>query len=458
MRRTDADGDNAESQTAKPSQPATGGAKLNGAHHHLNGHSWKPDEIEALRDSGKAAAAPRTGKMLSREAFDEIVNENMGALYLAQRNVLLRAICDLSLAPSHRGVLAESIRLMRSSNRGMAHPGSDHYAAVTGFSPGVCANALTDLRAKLYMASAKFAAETGGKALSHHTVIRPSAQSIRAHIATASASTPKAQQEAIGEVRSSDKAEFTDHDGEDSPNPQQAVFTANDGEDRNADFIALEGEDRKADFTATPPLTSPLNTDQPLGGSQTRGTVGRKGVGSNNTDAANATSSGDLLGDDAAQGAQLDSQKPSKFDRLIATARAAYPGPAVKTDAVDAIARELAKLVPRKVAARDLLAGIKHFAANPGVSDLKFVPKMQNWLQDGSWRRHVEAAKATTTKPAPPTLDPTKMSEAEWKPHIKAYFETGAWDPQLRARPREEGCLAPERWVRHFEALKGASQ
>lgn len=60
---------------------ATAHATPAGPGHNVNGgeHDWRPDEVEALHDSGTAARASRAGKILPREDFDAIVQESLKA-------------------------------------------------------------------------------------------------------------------------------------------------------------------------------------------------------------------------------------------------------------------------------------------------------------------------------------------------------------------------------------------
>jgi hypothetical protein len=70
------------------------------------GHNWRPDEIEALHDSSKAATEPRRSRMVPKARFDELVKDSLrGGIRLAQRDTLCRAVVDQRLQPHHEMLL-----------------------------------------------------------------------------------------------------------------------------------------------------------------------------------------------------------------------------------------------------------------------------------------------------------------------------------------------------------------
>jgi helix-turn-helix protein len=164
----------------------------------------------------------------ARSIFDEFVKENRRALYLAQRDVLLRALCDQRLQPRHEAVLAAIIVVM--NNDGTAFPGYTYLAQVTGYSEGTVRRTIEELRHEFgYIAYAKYAAEPGGKALAHYTVIKPGIAEIQAAIAAC-----------LKDLRHKKELEVS-----------AAPHTSS-----SPDLNGQEIEVRKADLNADPGLTS----------------------------------------------------------------------------------------------------------------------------------------------------------------------------------------------------------
>jgi hypothetical protein len=210
----------------------------------------QPDELQqAEAKAWEEAAAPRSGKMLSREAFDAIVAENLRDFRRAQLDTALQALCDMGLPPAHCVILAESIRMM-DPEKGFSRPGPRHLAAATGFSETTCAKVLSELRGKYpYLASTKLAIEAGQRAISVSTVLRPTDTVLKAYISTGSTGRDR-QKEALAEVL-----------GKVSPQGNGSDFTASmDSKDSDApdpDFTpprdSKDSEAPDPDFTAPDP-------------------------------------------------------------------------------------------------------------------------------------------------------------------------------------------------------------
>src|SRR5262245_50484304 len=125
---------------------AAGSTKLNGAHHLLNGHDWKPHEIEALHESGKAASAPRPKRILPQAIFQQIGKANVRTgRFRVHLHCVLRALADQRLAPRHEAVL---IALVLAINRdsGATYAGRAYLEAMTGFDENTLNVILSDLR------------------------------------------------------------------------------------------------------------------------------------------------------------------------------------------------------------------------------------------------------------------------------------------------------------------------
>ena len=94
----------------------------------------------------------------------------------------MRAIRDPLLSERHRIVLAEII-MRTNSQTGVAYPGYRGIAEATGYSESTVELTVTQLLAWGYLASTRKAAEPGGRALAHYTVIKPTVEQLQAAIA-----------------------------------------------------------------------------------------------------------------------------------------------------------------------------------------------------------------------------------------------------------------------------------
>ena len=152
--------------------------------------NWSGDELTRLKAyvkdlppwEPKSPQAPGIGHNEPR--FDDVVEENRRhGLYLAQRDVLVRAIRDPSLPRRHRIVLAEVILAMNTKS-GMAFPGYAFLAERTGYSIDTIRVTIHDLVAKFgYLTSSRRAPEPGKRALAHYTIVRPTVEEMQAAIA-----------------------------------------------------------------------------------------------------------------------------------------------------------------------------------------------------------------------------------------------------------------------------------
>ena len=113
--------------------------------------------------------------------FKAVLAENMRGLNRAQRDTLVRAIRDPLLSERHRIVLAEII-MRANSQTGVAYPGYRGIAEATGYSESTVELTVTQLLGWGYLASTRKAAEPGGRALAHYTVIKPTVEQLQAAI------------------------------------------------------------------------------------------------------------------------------------------------------------------------------------------------------------------------------------------------------------------------------------
>jgi hypothetical protein len=117
-----------------------------------------------------------------KPSFGAVVAEALrGGLYVAQRDILIRAIRDPQLGERHRVVLTEII-IRTSTTTGAAFPGYKGLAAATGYSEPTVELTVTQLLKWGYLASIRKAPESGGRALAHYAVIKPTEEELQAAI------------------------------------------------------------------------------------------------------------------------------------------------------------------------------------------------------------------------------------------------------------------------------------
>jgi hypothetical protein len=126
-------------------------------------------------------ARPPVPKPSRAGIFNAAASENRRALYLAQRNSLVRAIRDPELSHRHRVILAEII-MVTNTQTGVAFPGYKALAEATGYSKATVELTTTELLKWRFLASTRKAAEPGGRALAHYTVIKPTMEQLQAAI------------------------------------------------------------------------------------------------------------------------------------------------------------------------------------------------------------------------------------------------------------------------------------
>jgi len=245
----------------------------------LLGHNRPPGdgspspEQDAEATAWEGAAAPLT----ARERFDAIVAQNLKGLYLAQRDMLLRAVPDQRLQPRHRRVLA-AITWAMNKDKGTAFPGYDHLAKLTGYSPGSIRVTIAELKGFGYLAYAKYAPEPGKKAMAHYTTIKPTGEAIFASIAGKTGEAELNAQDI--EVSESDRdievsrPDLKAHEIEVSPklNPLD---------------VEVRPPTSKADLNAHPPLTS-MPTNYTV--------TGREGTGRKEDDDSDARARETVVG------------------------------------------------------------------------------------------------------------------------------------------------------------------
>lgn len=146
----------------------------------------------------------------NQPSFDTIVEENLlRGLYLSQRDALIAVARDPRCEQRHIRVLAEIIDRM-NTRTGMAYPGRAALAKSTRVLPGGqideeggytergVGKTIQDLMRFGYLVQSQRAAETGGRALSHYTIARPSVEELRREIS-----------EFIDQVRSREPRKFS---------------------------------------------------------------------------------------------------------------------------------------------------------------------------------------------------------------------------------------------------------
>jgi len=146
------------------------------------GHNNGPALTTITVVSSLAVAAVLQPISRSKVDFKAAIAENLRGLYIAQRNTLVRAIRDPVLGERHRVILAEII-MQANVTTGAAHPGYRGLAEATGYSEATVELTITELLRWGYLASTRKAAEPGGRALAHYTVIKPTREQLEAAIA-----------------------------------------------------------------------------------------------------------------------------------------------------------------------------------------------------------------------------------------------------------------------------------
>ena len=184
--------------------------------------------------------------------FKAVLAENMRGLYRAQRDTLVRAIRDPLLGYRHCIVLAEII--MRANfQTGVAYPGYKGIAEATGYSESTVELTVTQLLGWGYLASTRKAAEPGGRALAHYTVIKPTVEQLQAAI-TAHMMAQRGKADPNTTVRNTDHSTTVRNSGSvpNTPHPKKGSVP-NSGVRQYLEEEELE--ERGADAPETSPST-----------------------------------------------------------------------------------------------------------------------------------------------------------------------------------------------------------
>lgn len=124
----------------------------------------------------------------NQPSFDDVVQENLNrGLLLSIKNVIVAAIDDPRLDRRHLRVLALVIEHINTTS-GMAYPGRKKLAADSGsygrepYTEGTVAVTIAELMQWGYLVYDKRGPESGGRALSHYTIRKPSTEDLQAEI------------------------------------------------------------------------------------------------------------------------------------------------------------------------------------------------------------------------------------------------------------------------------------
>lgn len=130
----------------------------------------------------------------NQPSFDGIVEENLRrGMLLTQRDALMRCGRDPRCGLRHIRVLCEIIEFTNIRS-GVAYPGRKKIAERTSFGPGdvqrpdggyteaVVAKTISELIRFGYLVQSKRAPETGGRAMSHYSLLQPSVEDLQREI------------------------------------------------------------------------------------------------------------------------------------------------------------------------------------------------------------------------------------------------------------------------------------
>lgn len=130
----------------------------------------------------------------NQPSFDDIVEENLRrGMLLTQRDALMRCGRDPRCGLRHIRILCEIVEFTNIRS-GVAYPGRKKISERTGYGPGdvprpdggyteaVVAKTISELIRFGYLVQSQRAPETGGRALSHYSLLQPSIEDLQREI------------------------------------------------------------------------------------------------------------------------------------------------------------------------------------------------------------------------------------------------------------------------------------
>jgi len=460
------------------------------------GHNWRPDEIDALHDSGKAATEPRRSRMVPKARFDELVKDSLrGGIRLAQRDTLCRAVVDQRLQPHHEMLLVTLV-LESDGTDGTTYAGAKYLSRKTGIDEKSIPVLLSDLGRFGYVFTAKFAREPGGPAIANNALRRPSIEEIMAFVAAAGLGkkADKEQDRLQDSLAAKAAAELKDRPDSQADikcsglktgqadQPPTLRTELNDSSNPTGLTLSADLKDREADFKKSRAVFK-LQTAQPIEIPQCdRHNLLLEEYKKDiyGADAPTAPSNGDLFDDDATQGAGSVASSAGN-GRAPTEPIASGKGEQVPPAARGRRAKPRTPILPDWTPTAELVAWVKSKWA---ASDHQIAEQAEQFLNywqgkgetkadwSATWRtwwgngfhkipRRTAANDAAGAKSADTgsRLDPDTMSDSGWTYFVKSHRAgTVSWPDRLGPPPDAKGCRAPPEILRRHGYITGASQ